>query len=132
MPLHDYLEQSAAYDPARIAVVGDSRRCSYGELQRASTGLAASLVAGDLAVGDRVLVYLPNSLESVISVFGVSAAGGCLVAVDPSTPPPRLQYLIGHSGATVVITSVDKLAVVAAATNSLAVAPTPVARRRRG
>jgi acyl-CoA synthetase (AMP-forming)/AMP-acid ligase II len=77
-------------------------------LQRAAGGLSTSLVDSGLELGDRVVVYLPNSVETVVSIFGVSAAGGCLVVLDPSTPAKRLEHLVEHSGAQTLIAPVER------------------------
>jgi long-chain acyl-CoA synthetase len=105
MPLHEYLARAAANHPNKLALTSGNRRRTYAELERDADALRVELQAAGVTVGDRVMVFIPNSVPAVVAVFGVFAAGGCLVMMDPSTPPERLAYVIEHcqpSGVVVV------------------------------
>ncbi len=53
--------------------------------------------------GDRVLIYLPNCPQWLVSYLGVQALGAVPVPVSDIYTPYELTYLIGHSGARTVV-----------------------------
>ncbi len=77
------LANSVLRYPALPAALTDERTLTYAELDAAARRLAAHLLAGGLAPGDRVAVMVPNVPEFTIAYFGVLYAGG--VAVPLST-----------------------------------------------
>ena len=61
MNLAHALRRTALADPRRPALYeGTQLRCTYGELADRVARLAASLRAGGLAPGDRVLLFMRN------------------------------------------------------------------------
>jgi acyl-CoA synthetase (AMP-forming)/AMP-acid ligase II len=109
MLLHEYLTASALRFPDKIALQCGSVRYTYEQLETAASSLAAFLHENALEKGDRVIILLENCTEAVISIFGVLKAGGCIVVINPTTPPERLGYLLENSGARFLITSSNKL-----------------------
>jgi amino acid adenylation domain-containing protein len=68
---------------------------------------------------DRVVVFLDNSPESVISLYGILKAGGTFVILNGSMKSKKLGYILRDSGATALIAHVDKREVVQDALNDL-------------
>jgi acetoacetyl-CoA synthetase len=68
----------AAGRPAVIALneKGVRRELSWPELKRQSASLALHLRAQGVRKGDRVVAYLPNVIEAMISFFAVASIGG--------------------------------------------------------
>ncbi len=89
--------------PGGIAVEGGGERLSYRELWKRSGLLAGRLAA--LGVGpDRVVgLCLERGIAAVVAVLAVWRSGGCYMALDPSYPDARLSYLLGDSGARLVL-----------------------------
>ncbi|HEX6913580.1 MAG TPA: amino acid adenylation domain-containing protein, partial [Longimicrobium sp.] len=52
----------------------------------------------------RAALCVERSLEMVVAVLAVLKAGGAWVPLDPAYPAERLRYLLGDSGAAVVLT----------------------------
>lgn len=111
MLVGDYLLRSAERTPDKIALVCGQTRLTYGSLARSARGLSAFLISRGLMKGDRVGIFLDNSPEAVISIFGVLEAGGCCVGVNPLTPAERLGYILEHCTARWLISSVERLQV---------------------
>lgn len=111
MLIHEYLASAAADWPDKLALVSGGRLRTYEELARDAEALRVELQAAALAIGDRVVVIIPNSVPAVIAVFGVLRAGGCLVMMDPSTPPERLAYVIDHCRPAVIVVVRERLSV---------------------
>ena len=87
----------------RIAIVAGGRTHSYGDLDRASRRVAASLLGdrGDLDQA-RVAFLVQPGFEHVAVQRGIWRAGGVAVPLATSHPPPELEYVIRDAGAAVV------------------------------
>lgn len=97
------LRVRAAADPDRPAVIAPEGELSYGELDAAAERLARGLAHNGVRRGDRVATLLPNSLEAVISIYGVFRAGAAISPLNPTVKPGKLAYVLDDSGAQVVI-----------------------------
>jgi amino acid adenylation domain-containing protein len=63
--------------------------------------------------GDRVVIFLDNSAETVISLYGVLKAGGVFVIVSSTIKGRKLAYILSNSGARLLIAGTNKARVVA-------------------
>ena len=61
MKLGAMLADCALRFPEREAIVCEDRRISFGELDRTANRLANALLARGQTVGDRLVMYMPNS-----------------------------------------------------------------------
>jgi amino acid adenylation domain-containing protein len=102
--LHDYLFDSAARFPDKLALVCGDHRVTYGELATRATALAATLVAHGVERGDRVVVFGDNTVETVVAFWGVLAANAVVSIVNPLTKTDKLAYLLNDCRARVLIT----------------------------
>lgn len=114
MLVHEFLEQSARRLPGKTALVCDGRRLTYAELDAQANGFADVLLDAGVSRGDRVVVYLDNSVEAVVSLFAVLKAGGVFVIVNPTTKADKLAYIVGNCRAAVVVSDDRRLAAVGA------------------
>src|SRR5207247_8525429 len=64
--------------------------------------------------GGRVVIFLHNSPEAVIAVFGTLIAGGVFSVVNPGTKADKLAYILNHCTAKALVTE-PRLAEVASA-----------------
>jgi len=110
--VHEWLARSARRFPDKHALVCGEERCTYAELDRRSDGLAAGLPALGVARGDRVVVFLDNSIETVVSLYGILKAGGAFVVVNGGLKVPKLAHIIRDSGAACLIAHAGKARVV--------------------
>ena len=92
--LHDYLLQSAARLPDKLALVCGERRLTYREIATQVNALAHALVRRGVSRGDRVVIYLDNSVEAVVAFWAVLAADAVTVIVNPQTKADKLAYLL--------------------------------------
>jgi long-chain acyl-CoA synthetase len=105
MLVHNYLEQSARLRPNHICLVCGNQQLSYAEVDQAATRLANGLLTLGVERGFRAAVYLPNSVEAVVSIFGILKTGGVFVMINPSTKPQKLSYILNNCEASVLIAS---------------------------
>jgi amino acid adenylation domain-containing protein len=102
--LHDYLLASARSEPDKVALVCAKQRLSYRELDERSNALAHTLKARGVKRGDRVLVFGDNTVETVISFWGVLKADAVVSLVNPLTKTDKLLYLINDCRPSALIT----------------------------
>jgi amino acid adenylation domain-containing protein len=106
--LQQLLQKSAARYPEKLAVWARGRSLTYRELEQRSNQLAHLLRERGVRKGDRVGIYFPKCVESVVAMLGVVKAGGVYVPLDPQAPAERIGYIIGNCGIRVLITREDK------------------------
>lgn len=70
-PLTAILARQCELAPDAEAILCGERRLSYGELDAASSRLAANLARHGLGVGDTALVQLPNVAEFYLVFFAL-------------------------------------------------------------
>ncbi|MFN3623332.1 MAG: class I adenylate-forming enzyme family protein [Hyphomicrobium sp.] len=113
MRFEDFLRASAMRFPDKTALVAQSRRLTYSELDDLSDELAQGLINRGIGRGDRVVLFLDNSAEAVVSIFAVLKAGAVFCPVNPSTKADKLAYILNNCRARALITQ-QKIAPVAA------------------
>jgi amino acid adenylation domain-containing protein len=104
MLVQEFLERSADRLPDKICLVCDGRRLSYAEVEAQANRLANCLRDAGFRRGDRAVIYLPNSVEAVVAIFGVLKAGGVFVVANSSTKEAKLTYVLSNCGAAAFIT----------------------------
>ncbi len=108
LTLIDFLERGALYGDG-VAVVDEPGgpaslgAISYAELERRSRGMACALDRLGVPHGARVAIVSPNSARFVISLFGVSGFGRVLVPINFRLNAEEIEYIVGHSGADVLL-----------------------------
>ncbi len=110
--IESFLEESARRLPGKTALVCGRRRLTYGELDALANRLARGLIARGIRRGDRVAVFLPNSVEAVVSIFATLKAGAAFVMINPLTKAGKLAYVLKNSRAVAIILPGRKLAMI--------------------
>src|SRR5271170_5285744 len=106
--LQQLLSRSAKKYPEKMAVWARGRSITYRELEERSNQLAHLLRQQGVNKGDRVGLFFPKCVESVVSMLGVLKAGGVYVPLDPQAPADRIAYIIGNCGIKVLITQDER------------------------
>ncbi len=113
LTIGDFLERADLVYGERVALVdepgtaGSLGTITYGEMHARARGMAMALDAMGVAAGDRVALVSPNSGRFLISYFGVSAYGRVLVPVNFRLNPDEVAYIVGHSGAKVLLVDAE-------------------------
>ncbi len=101
--LHQLFEAQARRTPAAVAVVGNGRRWSYGELAGRAERLAARLRLLGVGPEVRVGILCRRTPGMVAALLAVLEAGGTYVPLDPAYPAERLAFQLADSGVTVLL-----------------------------
>jgi benzoate-CoA ligase family protein len=78
-----FLDAPASRHPDRVAIVGEPRRATYGELAALANRVGNALLEQGVSRGDRVLIVLADSAEFMASFFGSAKIGAIAVPVNP-------------------------------------------------
>jgi amino acid adenylation domain-containing protein len=119
---HRLFEAAARRAPGAPAAVFDGTALSYAELNAAANRLARVLRRRGVGAESRVAVAMARGPELPVALLAVLKAGGAYVPVDPDYPAERIRYVIGDSGAALVLcTAATRARVEDAGADTLAV-----------
>ncbi len=107
--LHELIMSSADRHGGLPAVKDGIREASYAELAATVQRTAAGLAGIGMRRFTRVGVFLPKSLDTVVSFFATSMGGGIFVPVNPLLKPQQVAHILEDSGAEILITSAERL-----------------------
>jgi long-chain acyl-CoA synthetase len=102
--VESFLLESARRFPAKTALVAGPARLSYEELAARASAFAAQLHKQGVTRGERVVIFLHNSADAVIAVFGTLLAGGVFSVVNPGTKADKLSYILNNCSAKALVT----------------------------
>ncbi|MEI8238186.1 MAG: amino acid adenylation domain-containing protein [Actinomycetota bacterium] len=91
--------------PEAVAVRDGDETVTYRELHLRADRLARYLSSLGVVADSLVAVCLQRSIDLVASVLGVLSAGGAYVPLDPTYPVDRLEFMLGDSRPTVLVTT---------------------------
>ncbi|MFJ4184528.1 amino acid adenylation domain-containing protein [Kitasatospora sp. NPDC089509] len=101
--LAELFEAQAAATPAAVAVVSDTERLSYAELDARAGTLAAVLLARGLAMEEPVAILMDRSADLVTAILAVTKAGGTYVPLDTRYPLDRMRHILADTRARLVL-----------------------------
>ena len=104
----DILPQAARKHGDRVALIINSQRWSFRELDALSNRVANGLVAIGVTPGDRVGLFGPNCWEWLVSYYGIAKAGAVVNPLSSMLTADEVQYAVTDTGASAVIASPDK------------------------
>ncbi len=89
--------------PDRVAVIYLGEKFTYARLQNLIDRFATALNRLGIKKGDKVLLYISNSIQWVIAFFGIQKIGAVVVPVAPIYTSFEIEYMIKDSGAETII-----------------------------
>jgi fatty-acyl-CoA synthase len=105
----DFLDRAALVYGDRTAVVdepgvaGSFGSISYRKLEARARGMALALDEMGIEQGERVAIVSPNAARFLAAFYGVSAYGRVLVPINFRLNSEEVQYIVEHSGASVLL-----------------------------
>ncbi len=108
----DFLRNSALRDPDAIALIEaeTGARISYSALDSQVSATAAALLKSGLIpsrTGDRVAMLMGNSIEFVVSYFGIVRAGLVPIPLNPGYTSRELTEILEVSQAKILLVSAE-------------------------
>lgn len=94
MKLGALLASCAVRHPDREALVCGARRISFGELDRTANRLANAYTGRGQKIGDRIVMYLPNSAELIEAMVGAAKSAGVIVPISTRLAPREADYIM--------------------------------------
>lgn len=98
-----FLDTPAGRHPERIAIVGEPRSFTYGEVAALANRAGNALLDLGIERGDRVLIVLPDSGEFLAAFFGAAKIGAVAVPVNPFARVADYAHYIADAEARVAI-----------------------------
>ena len=83
---------------------------TYWDLSDRALQFASMLRSMGVERGDRVVICLPRGLDQYMAILGILWAGAAYVPVDWAYPQDRIDFIIGDSGACLVVTDSERAA----------------------
>ena len=99
-----YLSAQSEQQPDALAIVHDTERLTYRELEARSNRLAHHLRTLGVRTNVRVGLCLEACADQLVAMFAILKAGGVYVPLDPEYPADRLHYMVEDAVAPVLIT----------------------------
>jgi len=100
MLVNDFLQNSAGRFPDKVALVCDGQRLTYAQIEERANRIANGLLALGVRRGERVAVWLPNSVEAVVAIFAILKAGATFTVINPTTKPDKLACVLNNCAAS--------------------------------
>lgn len=96
-------EQACAKFPDNTAIVFLGDKFSFAELKDKVDRFATGLTQLGIRKGDRIMLYLTNSVQLVIAFLAAQKIGAVVILVSPIYTSHEIEYMINDSGAETVI-----------------------------
>jgi amino acid adenylation domain-containing protein len=109
--VHQFLERSAARTPEKIALVQGQDRLTYAQIDSSANRIAAALRDNGVCRGDRVGIFMDNSVEAALSIFGVLKADAAFVMINPTTKSDKVEFILNNCTAAALLTQGQRLEV---------------------
>ena len=78
----------------KLAISCQQKQLNFRELNQSSTQLANSLQELEILVGDRVVIYLHNSVEFVQAFLAIVKAGGIAVPINTMLVASEIEIIL--------------------------------------
>jgi len=108
MTIAQWLQATAEAHPARPALyLGHDLVEDYAGFHAAAARVAAALVGMGVTPGDRVALFLKNTPDYLIALFGAWYAGAAVVPVNAKLHPAEVAWILSNAGARLCFASPD-------------------------
>lgn len=91
--IHELISEQAARTPDAVAVITDSERLTYADVESRSQGLAARLQQLGVQPGAMVGIMAERTADTVVGILAILKAGAAYVPLDPTHPAERLAFI---------------------------------------
>ena len=103
------LGASLGKNPNAIAVVSKTDRHSYSDLDARCQSFAKALAAAGTKPGDRIGIYLPKQIETLVSMLGANLFGAVFVIINPALKAEQVGYIVNHCNIKILISHEQRI-----------------------
>jgi len=103
--LHNFLEDSVSLYSQKSAIKTTEDTYSFADIKTMSDSMASYLQSIPIKRGDRVVVLLGNTIETIVSFWAILKAGAIVIPVGTELKPSKIEYILNDSEAAVLITN---------------------------
>ncbi len=107
--INQLFEQQVAKNPNKIAVIHNSNKLTYQELNQKANQIAKLLRKSGIKKGEFVGIFKSRDLNFLVAILAVYKAGGAYVPIDSTYPPNRIQYMLSNSNVRFLFTDFSLL-----------------------
>ena len=87
------------------ALVDDLQSIGYKDLFVLCNNLSSYLASKEIRKGDRIAIFLPNSIEFALGFFSCLNIGAIAVPINPKFKKNEIEYYINDSDPKLILTS---------------------------
>jgi len=99
LSLGQVFQKRAESDPAKTAVICGTERKTYGEMDALAEALAAGLADLGIVKGDRIAIFMHNSIELVTAFYALEKLGAVVAWVNPLYRRTEARFILQNSEA---------------------------------
>lgn len=103
MNISGLLERNARKFPKSEALVGTRQRLTFEDMDKAVNNVAQALRKSGISKGDKVVLFMPNVPEFVLSYFAVQRLDAVIVPINAKLSRKEVEYILSHSDAKALI-----------------------------
>jgi 2-aminobenzoate-CoA ligase len=111
----DRLLNQPGFAPRATAIMFRNERLSYGALRRRVLSVAAMLTKMGVGPTDRVALRLTNCPDFIATWLAVQWIGAICVPIPPHYRRREIEYVVNHSGTSVIVCAAELMADIHAA-----------------
>lgn len=105
----ELLRRQAASRPEKIAYTDSGGSITYGKLAASTANLAGNLQALGIEPGERVAIFLPNSIAWIQSCYAIARAGAISVPIAYEAALPEIAYRLDDAGCRALVTTDEQM-----------------------
>lgn len=113
-PVGALLKRHATERPDKLAYKDARTSVTYAELNKSTANLAGHFQDAGVDPGDRIAIFLPNSVQWIESCFATVRAGAISVPISYESTVPEVAYRLEDAECKVIITTDERYEMVAA------------------
>ena len=101
--IYDNFTQTAERRANHAAVFYLGTRYSYGKIRLLANGFGSALTDMGIAAGQKVMLYIPNSIQWIVAWLGIQKIGAVAVPITPIYTPHDVSYIANDCEAEAII-----------------------------
>lgn len=105
MTINELFEEQVKKTPNNVAIILGDLRVTYDELNKMANRKANFLISKGVEKEDYVgIVVNSQTIDRIVDIFAIIKSGAAYVAMEPTFPKERINYIVKQSGMKYVFT----------------------------